>query len=153
MSNEIKISKKTIKILLVILFSIILISSLYFYNSHNKKEKSIEEYKQAIYNSLLCQFSCPMKEAQVENQKQLVPDAFCIQNCTGKLKANNFTNNIYSEKELLKDSLFSDLDKSISQCKKENTGSDTNIDYTKYYACNLKELTMLKEKYNYLKTA
>ncbi len=150
MSNEIKIPKKKLYIALVALSLIALISSILLYISYNNKEKMIEEYKLVIYNSLLCQFSCPIKEAQFEDQKQLVPDAACIKTCTEKLKANNFTQNIYAEKELLKDDLFLDIDQAISQCKKENTNIDSNINYASYYSCNLEKINGLKEKYDYL---
>ena len=58
---------------------------------------------------------------------------------------------MYSEEELLKDDLFLDIDASINQCKEANTDINTqNINYPKYYPCNLEKISKLKEKYTYL---
>ncbi|MDO8509033.1 MAG: hypothetical protein Q7S27_05100 [Nanoarchaeota archaeon] len=153
MSIEIKIKKKRLYAILSLSVIILLLSTLAFYISHLNKEKQIIEYKSAVYSSLLCQFSCPVKEILIKEQKNIVPDPECISLCTRKLKENNLDQNKFNEKDLLNDNLLSDIDTSINQCRKDNTDENTsNINYEKYYKCNVEKLISLKNKYNYLNT-
>ncbi len=152
MADEIKISLKVIYTILIIIAIIAVVIGYSIYSNKNKKETEIQKYKTAVYDSLVCQFSCPTKEANINNETHIIPDSSCTNKCESRLKAMNYKNDTYSANELLTDNFFVDVDKAISQCKKENTNTiDQALNYTTYFPCNLKKIDTLRENYSYLR--
>lgn len=150
MGNEIKISRKAVYVGVAVLIMIVIGSVYWFYNMENEKETEINNYKLNIYNSLICQFSCPIEETRFQNETKLLPDTACLERCTERLKMSNLRNDTYSKEELLSDNLFVELDGSILECKGLNRDAAGSINYSSYYNCNLEKLYAMKERYDYL---
>lgn len=151
MSDEIKISIKLVSIISVIVIIILLIGAyfIFFYGKHTKNE--VERYKSAVYDSLVCQFSCPIQTVHIDNRTQALPETNCIKTCSSALTKENFKNDTYTKEELLNDNLFVDIDQLIVQCKSASTNSTRDLDYKAYFDCNYQKLQELKQKYPYLK--
>ena len=152
---QIKI-KKDYFIISLILILLIIFASVYFfyYKPKQEHEQSLVAYKKGIYDSVLCQYSCPLVEQEFQKTNQSLPSSECVQECTNTLKALNISGTQFSDAELLKDSLFADLDLAIRNCQENNKEIVENITIVNnsgFFECVKPEISSLKENYEYLK--
>ena len=152
---QIKI-RKDYFIIGLILILVILFASLYFFYYLPKQnyQNSLLEYKKGIYDSVLCQYSCPLIKQEFQKTNQSLPSPVCVQECTNTLKALNISGTQFSDAELLKDSLFADLDLAIRNCQENNKEIVENITIVNnsgFFECAKPEISSLKENYEYLK--
>ncbi len=162
--NNIKLKKKNIIFGIGAVFVIALILFFVFSGS-SKSDDGIEEYKGALYESILCQYSCPLKEAKFQNTTQFLPGNECSQGCIDSLKAKDIGSKNYSSNDLLKDGLPLEVDKIIKECRDLNsksleslnaTGKNASItaiaiNTTSFFPCVKDNLEGLKDKYGYLR--
>ena len=156
--DKININIKTLVIIIVGI--VIVIAIIIFFLNKPKAYKNevslneINQYKRAVYLSFECQFNCPVVNLTFNNETRLLPIESCIKSCTKDIKEKKASGLNYSENELLNDDLFKDIDLLLSKCKNENKYNVNNsslLNYSNYFPCVVKELSILPEKYSYLK--
>jgi len=154
MAEEIKIKRDHFIIGVVVILIIIFASVYYFYYMPKQNyQKSIITYKKAMYDSVICQYSCPLTEQKFQKTNQSLPDQQCIKTCTEAVKALNISGSQFSDSDLLKDNLFADLDLIIKNCQTSSTQTVDNvtiINSSSFFTCVKPEAVALKEKYSYL---
>lgn len=152
--DEIKITKKSLYLFGFALFVVIIILAYVYYrpNQVQSPESNVNEYKKDLYESIVCQYSCPLFEAEIQNATNFLPNATCIADCINNLKSKKRLKGEFPREELLKDSLFSEIDLAIQNCKNESAGNLSNvIDNGKFFECSSERLRLLKNEYEYLK--
>ncbi|MDO8460613.1 MAG: hypothetical protein Q7S74_05865 [Nanoarchaeota archaeon] len=152
MQDSVRISRNTIYSAIGVIIILILIGGyFYWYAPMEKKKKDMLDYKKAVYESVVCQYSCPAVDVKFQNQTQLLPDPNCIKICTDRLKTTKLNMSAFTTDDLLKDNLFFDLDTVIRQCKTDNMDNSTGgIDNTAFFKCSANNVSMIKDKYDYL---
>lgn len=129
---------------------------LFAYIPQQNKQIAIQDYKKAIFDSMICQHECFLTNQVLGNVTQLLPDVNCVKNCTAiakeKIKDSDFT-----EKELLGDNFFKEIQGVINLCKKEstiisgNSGiNSTIVNNTAYFNCVPVKMNYMKTNYSYL---
>ena len=142
---------------LIILIVVIAIG-IYIYESNQiykvKRNSDLLSYKKSLYETVFCQYSCPLKFQLYQNKTQLIPDLDCIKNCTVEFKKvyssvalNKFN---FTKQELANDNFFNDIGLLIENCKKQSTGSSL-INNSEFFTCSINGLELVKERYDYLK--
>lgn len=126
------------------------------YYPEMKKESEVNAYKKAVYNTIVCQYKCPLTPQFVlqVNRTEAVPDELCVQNCSIALMDVN-TSNIKSE-DLLNDNLAKDIQDTLTTCKSESqvynsTSVGQAVNTAMFFSCATHGLEALKETYSYLK--
>lgn len=164
--ESIQISKKTLLYSLIIL--IIAALFLYYgleYLPEKNKVDNINTYKKAIYDSILCQFTCPLLPSISQNTTVFLPDQLCQKICIAELKAKNLNTTKYSQQDLISDNLATDINNIILDCKNlhtikhpivnetssNNTSQTIPINTTAYFPCVKQGLNGLQDKYPYIK--
>ena len=147
-----ELKKKT---LIIIVIAVILILGIgyfayYKYIPAYKKNAEIQAYKKSLYESVVCEYSCPLSEQVYKNKTQMLPNNECIKSCTEEFKAN-YGSTSPTDKEKALDGFFDDLSLVISACKKLSTGENsTEIDNARFFECTSTQLGNMDEKYRYL---
>lgn len=148
-----KISKKNIYIAIVV---VIIIAAVGYYSlvrlPEQNKQKDVIEYKKALYESILCQYKCPLTNYTFQdNQTQNLPNSDCVKVCINELKANGFVKNQFSANDLMKDNLAIDVEVIVSGCRSENIDNSTfELKSEEWINCSIGRLEELKENYTYL---
>lgn len=153
MADSIKFSKRTLILIILIILAIALLAVyLFYYAPKQKKQNEINDYKKSLYESILCQYECPMKNYTFEeNQTQLLQDRDCVVACIGSLKTKGYVKDQYSNNEINSDSLAQDIDFVVSNCRKENVNNSTKVvDNQAITNCAIEGLRALKQTYKYL---
>lgn len=165
MTNEtIQITKKNLFIIIFVIFIIVIIL-FYFLNyipNKNKKDQ-INLYKKAVYESISCQYNCPINDTKIANKTQRLPDFLCLQRCIMNIREKNLSLNQLSQEDLLNDDFAKDITDTIDSCKEIyaksqiTNGSLSNstleipqVDADKLFECVRKGLINIKNKYSYL---
>lgn len=125
------------------------------YYPEMKKEHEVEAYKKAAYNTIICQYNCPLSTQFVPqlNRTEVIPDEICVQNCSVALMNVN-ASNIKSE-DLVNDNLALDIQNTLKNCKAEsqvyNTSVGNAVNTALFFSCARRDLEALKNDYTYLK--
>lgn len=164
--ETIQISKKTLFIgLIILIVAAILLYYNFSYLPEKNKEEEIKAYKKALYESILCQFTCALSPSKVQNTTVFLPDSLCQKICIVELRAKNINASKYSEQDVLTDNLAADIEKTMSDCKKLYTISQPTanvsslnetslaipVNTTAYFPCVKQGLIDLQAKYPYIK--
>jgi|SRR3989344_1661850 len=146
-----QIKKKTLSIIVIIILILGLGYFAYYkYLPTYKRSIEIQAYKKSLYESVVCEYSCPLSEQVYKNKTQMLPNNECIKSCTEEFKAN-YGSTSPTDKEKALDGFFDDLSLVISACKKLSTGENsTEIDNTRFFECASTQLGNMDEKYGYL---
>ena len=150
--DYLKISKKSFYIgLVVVVVALVLVGYFFYYAPKVERKEKVEEYKKALYDSIYCQYSCPLVEYTFENnQTQNLPKRECADECIANLK-KDYVREQFTEEELLVDELALDVEILVSECRTNNINNQTGaLDSESWVSCSLGKLDELKEKYNYL---
>ena len=118
MVNSIKIRKSTLYISIALLA--LILSSLLFYSIYLPKKSFNDDlnfYKKSLFDSTLCQYSCPLQEQEFQGRSQFFPLRPCVQKCLEDLAALNLDGTKFSDQDLGNDNLIKDLGDSISNCR------------------------------------
>ena len=148
-----KISKKNIYIGIV---AIIIIAAVGYYFlvriPEQNKQKDVIEYKRALYDSILCQYKCPLTNYTFEeNKTQNLPNSDCVKACISELKTKGFVKNEFSATDLMKDNLAVDVEVIVSGCRNENIDNSTfELKSEEWIKCSIEKFERLKENYTYL---
>ena len=78
-----------------------------------------------------------------------MPEEECIKECSDSFKQNNLLS--FTKEELNKDNLFQEMGSLVQKCRQESLNTATlSINNSLFFSCSVKELSGLKDKYNYL---
>ncbi|MEM3113354.1 MAG: hypothetical protein QXI33_02935 [Candidatus Pacearchaeota archaeon] len=154
--DEIRIGRKQIKtisiILTTIIITLLIIGFVFVYYPKQVKANKIDSYKKDVYSSILCQYSCPLKEQEFQNKTQMLPDTECVKQCTLDLQIKKSRYTGIRGTDLGNDELVKDVSKVIDDCRTSSLIGDTfTLDNEKYFPCVTQKLESLKDKYDYLK--
>ncbi len=150
--TELKIKKHTINIFLAVIITLIITSAFFIYYPKYKESKEIKEYKKALYESVLCQYNCPLVEQTLQNKTQMLPEQTCVQACTEKFRQMNIDGAKFSEKDLQNDNLIKDIEAGVGGCRTKAANLTTlKIDNPAFFNCTIDFLESLNQNYNYLK--
>lgn len=138
----------------VVLTAVICYILFVYVPQHNEKTE-INNYKKAIFDSMICQHRCPLTDQLLNNKTQLLPDTACVSNCTAIAK-EKMNNSDFTQKDLEGDSLFIEMQNSINLCKKQSSSTNpidnsTTVNNAAYFACVPVKLELLKNNFSYLK--
>lgn len=150
--DTLKLSKKTLGIIAAILI-ILIIAGVYYFKilPDKKKTADIQEYKKALYESILCQYKCPLQNYTIENKTQTIQQRECVVECINYLKDKGYIRNQYSNNEINSDNLAKDIEFVVVNCRQESTDSETGeFDSIKVTDCAIRGLEDLKSTYSYL---
>ena len=122
------------------------------YLPEDKENSKINEYKKELYSSTLCQYSCPLTPQEVQNKTQYFPEPICVQNCTKGFNALKASGGSISNEQLEKDKLIDDMSNAVKACQTEAVDPATKtLNNTLFFSCSIEKLSLLKDKYSYLK--
>jgi len=153
---EFMVASKTSKYVItaIIITAVITFSISYIifrYIPDNNQNLKINEYKKELYDSTLCQYSCPLTLQEAQNKTQYLPESGCVQNCTADIKEIQSVGDAISNAQLKNDKLLEDMSVVITNCKKEAIDINTKtLDNTLFFTCSAEKLSELKNKYAYL---
>jgi hypothetical protein len=143
----------------VIILVVVIAIGVYVYESNKtnqvKRNLDLLSYKKGLFQTVFCQYGCPLKFQLYQNKTQLIPDLDCVKNCTTEFKkeyssaALNKLN--FTKQELANDNFFNDIELLVENCKKQSTDSASLINNSQFFSCSIKGLELVRERYNYLK--
>lgn len=144
--------------IIAIAIIITLAISVYVYNLDNvdktKRTSDINSYKKNLYETVICQYSCPLKLQDYQNKTQLLPDFNCVADCTKNFKSKFSTetlNNLnFTKEELARDNFFNDIETIVENCKTTSVDSYSGMNNSKFFSCSIQGLKQIKENYSYL---
>lgn len=150
MADAIRIHKSTLIIIVVAVIIAILLSYFIFkYLPEQSKNKEIQEYKKALFDSILCQYSCQLSLQEFQNKTQMLPEASCVQNCTQALRDNQAQGEKFSNQEISSDNLILDIQNIVDNCRTENS-QNISLNVQTFFPCVSGKLGSLKSTYTYL---
>jgi len=151
------VNKSNMKLVGAVVLAVILTFALcaWFFVQFPKMqhEKELSTYKRALFESTLCQYSCPLVNTTYQNRTQELPDKMCTDVCTATLQALNFSDKDFSNTELIRDPLFKDMESAIAGCRAEHTTQNATgkyIDNRVFFGCSSEALKGIVGKYEYL---
>ncbi len=149
-TNEYNSSKLVMYIILAVAVTFLIAYALFVYMPNHSKARAAEDYKKALYQSMVCQYGCDLTEQDYLNKTQLLPDADCVKNCTiaAKEAMNSSENLELTTADLQTDNLFVDMSQTINLCKKDVNKNET--DNSAFFSCVYNGLNELGTKYSYL---
>jgi hypothetical protein len=146
-------------IAITIIIIVVIALGAYVYQSNQiyqvKRNSDLLDYKKGLYETVFCQYKCPLKTQLYQNTTQLIPDLECVKNCSAsfKTKYNSAVLNKlnFTKQELSSDNFFNDIELIIANCKTQSADSASLLNNTQFFSCSVKGLELIREKYNYLK--
>jgi hypothetical protein len=143
----------------VIILIVVVALGVYVYESDQtykvKRNSDLLSYKKSLYETVFCQYNCPLKFQLYQNKTQLLPDLECVKNCTIDFKKKYSPTNLnklnFTKQELGNDNFFNDIELLVENCKKQSTNPSSIINNSEFFSCSIKGLELVKERYNYLK--
>jgi len=150
--DKVKVSKVWMAVVIAVILTFAASAFVFVYLPKIQKQNEIKEYKQVLYDSILCQYSCPLIEKKVGvNKTDLVPEPECVKECSLELNAKIASGVKYTEAEVSNDDLLKDMRSSIDVCKRESFDNSTlAINSSEFFVCVKSDLVELKEKYSYV---
>jgi len=154
--DSMKLNKSIFYTIIITAVIVFIVSYLIFsYIPNNKETSKLNEYKKALYDSIVCQYSCPLSLQEINNKTQEAPNAECVQSCTQELRDSQASGDIFSNAQLSNDNLIKDIEDVISVCKDASirTNSKTNLpelNSTIFFPCSSEALKEIKKDYSYL---
>lgn len=151
-----RLNKKTLKIAFISLFSILLIGLiLYFgigYYIANQKINLANQYKIDVYNSMLCEFNCPLSDQEYQGEMMKLPELECVKTCSEEFRLKNYTITANDKEIILKDGLLDKISTIVNDCKTKGLNQESlKLDVEVFSNCSREMLIPLKDQYTYLK--
>ena len=149
-----KVRKNRLLIGVAVLLAIVILG-IYFMNPWAEENNltGVQTYKKAIYESLACQYSCPVAAVNLSGKAEEMPDGKCIRGCLNKIKETGFNKTSFTEQELLDDDFVYNITNVIETCRQEFMAVNNESvlpDSGGFYDCGFKGLNSLKKDYVYL---
>jgi len=154
-SDTINISKKKTYMLLAGILIIGLLGVAYalaFLPAQEEREfnEGVNDYRKRLYDSTVCQYSCPLVEKDFLGKQQLVPEETCFNECVLTYKPENFEEEPYTNEKLLDDGMIGDIEYIVLNCRDENLDLEDELDTESFFDCSLDRFEGLRDKYDYL---
>ncbi len=153
--KEIKFSKSVLYAIVITAIVVLAVSSFIFYFYHKiQHESQLNMYKKEMYNSILCQYSCPLTEQVIKNKTQLAPETSCVQTCTESFKVLQQKSTGLTNNDVMNDNLILDMQNIVKACQDSSiyeAGNLPQVNNTLFFSCVSVDMSTLKEKYPYLK--
>ncbi len=153
--KTVKISKTIVYIGIAVIITFLLTSVYYNYYPKLQKSSQLNNYKKDLFDSLLCQYSCPLENQVYQNKSQILPSQSCVQNCTIKLKDEQAKGDKFSNTDIANDNLVKDIQDAVNSCRTSSitVSNETSgtIDNQKFFDCVKIALEGIQVKYAYLK--
>ncbi len=155
-SDEIKLGSKQVKTISIIattiIITLLIVGFIFVYYPKQVKANKIDSYKKDAFNSIVCQYSCPLVEQEFQNKTQLLPNTDCVKLCATEFQNNKIKYQGLSNKDLNNDDLINVTSKIIDDCRTNSLKEGTiELDNEKYFSCVSQSLETLKSQYSYLK--
>jgi len=151
MKNKKSDRKYLITIILVI--ALIVLSFLIYNKSNGDNDSDLNNYKKALYESVLCQYSCPLIEQEFNNITQYLPLKPCVESCINQFRALGLNDTKFSDETLINDNLVKDIEITIRACKlssSEEMNNTQRINNEIFFKCSVDGLNSIKSNYTYL---
>src|SRR3989344_8252860 len=151
MKNKKSDRKYLITIILVI--ALIVLSFLIYNKSNGDNDSDLNNYKKALYESVLCQYSCPLIEQEFNNITQYLPLKPCVESCINQFRALGLNDTKFSDETLINDNLVKDIEITIRNCKlssSEEINNSQRINNEIFFKCSVDGLNSIKSNYTYL---
>jgi len=124
---------------------------MFSYLPSQQKTSDLEEYKSALYESTLCQYSCPLTSQVFQNKTRMLPESACVESCASSFREKQKNGKSFTNQDLLGDSLVSDIENVVNTCRTDSTDfAKLETNDTKFFDCVSSGLTGLKGNYTYL---
>lgn len=150
--KSLKISRKILYVSLCVV--VVLLIAGYFGIDYYKEKKwsdEVNSYKKLLYESTLCQYSCPLEQQTLGNSSLLLPSQECVTGCLDVLRNSTIDVNAFSNNDLMNDGLILDIQDRVIECKKDSINMTTERERAeRFVGCVGNSLGELKETYNYL---
>ena len=143
---------KVITIVIVVLI-IAIAASYYLFSYYPKQQKTLQvkEYKKILFDSMLCQYNCPLENQTIANKTGLWPAKVCVDSCTSDFIAKNYSAADITQKDVSTDDLLVDISYLMNDCKRTGSNGNSSILFNgKIFDCIKNGLPALKDKYSYL---
>ncbi|HLC78353.1 MAG TPA: hypothetical protein VJH92_04470 [Candidatus Nanoarchaeia archaeon] len=151
---KLKLSGKVLAAVIITAIVIFLLTfAIFKYLPDQKRASEVNSYKKQIFDSVVCQYSCPLKEQAIQNKTQLLPDQTCVQQCAGDLNTAKEESAKFSDNDLKTDTLYSDIEALVASCRTssvDSSGTIPKLDNVKFFDCVKQGLEGLKTNYSYL---
>ncbi len=150
--EHIKISKKNLYfIFVIVLCLLILVYYFLFFAPANKEREETEGYRKSLYDSVLCQYSCPLEEQTVGNSTGILPDKTCVRECVENTeKTRSVDLNQFNVRELIGDEFIQEIEDIAVRCRTDTLDENGEIDNEGFFNCVRAGLEGMKENYTYL---
>ncbi len=150
--SNVKITKKTFYLIIAGLV-FVLVAGYFGFGFYKEKawENEVNSYKKFLYDSTVCQYSCPLEEQQIGNSSLLLPEKECVTSCLEGFRNSGIDANKFSNNDLMKDGLVLDIQDKVVACKRDSanlTGERERAE--SFVSCVGNSLRELKETYGYL---
>jgi len=148
---ELKVKRQTLYIIIAVIITAVVTSAFFIYYPKYQGNNEINQYKKALYDSVLCQYSCPLVDQVVQNTTQKLPEQACVQACTEKLRTINIDGNKFSNSDLQNDNFVKDVESGITNCRTESLNTTTlKVENERFFSCSINFLQSVKDNYSYL---
>jgi hypothetical protein len=142
-------SKIIIWVILAVVLTLLISAYFFYYMPKQNRIADINDYKRGLYQSSLCQYTCPLTMQTLNNLSQILPEVNCVQNCSAEFKAKFGDGESFSNKELENDDLFKDVLSSINACKTLSAVNST-LNNSLFFPCVSEKMISLNQTYLYL---
>jgi len=151
--KEIKLHKSLIYAVIITFILTLSLSAFAFkFYPEMQRENVIKSYKKSLFNSVLCQYSCPLTNQTAQNKTQLLPTESCIRECTSLLQNNK--NIGITNQDLADDNLIKDVEDVVNNCRTSSISQGSiesiSINNELFFDCVKSGLSSIKSNYNYL---
>ena len=155
-SDAIKIGKNQVKtisiILATVIITLLIVGFAFVYYPKIVKASKVDSFKKVAFDSIVCQYSCPLEEQEFKNKTQMLPNTECVTQCASAFQHDKLKYNDLTDKDLNNDNLIKDIPKLIDNCRTNSLINGTfQLENEKYFPCVSQNLETLKEQYSYLK--
>ena len=144
--SKIKINKNVLyAIIITVIVTFAIAYIIFSYYPEMQKTKTINSYKKSMYDSVLCQYKCPVDVQITSNKTQYYPNPECVKNCTTAFTALEKAPKSFTDDDLANDNLINDMGKAVNDC-----GKELNASLESKMNCAVTNFIALKPNYKYL---
>ena len=154
-NSKVKNNKMIYAIIITAILVFAIAYSVFVYLPKYQEQAKVDNYKRELYQSLVCQYSCPLSQQLINNKTQEAPNQECIMQCTQTLKELQNSTDAISNAQLTSDNLIKDMGDIITACRtssiKENNSTKLpELNNSLFLSCSADGLKTLEPKYSYL---
>ena len=136
--------------MVILIIAIAALAYFFVIQPQQAEARELETFKKALFDSTLCQYSCPLEEQFFQERDQLLPTRECINACIAELTDLNLNAGQFSDFDLAKDDLVGSIEETIVTCREGAQLNETEIDNEAFFSCAADGLSSIKSQYPYL---